>query len=39
MTVLLSLMGIVETFSQRQIVSGLLSMDYTLLGAVVVFMG
>jgi branched-chain amino acid transport system permease protein len=39
MTVLLSLMGIVEAFSQRQIVSGLLSMDYTLLGAVVVFMG
>jgi len=39
MTVLLSLMGIVEAFSQRQIVSGLLSMDYALLGTMVVFMG
>ncbi len=39
MTVLLSLMGVVEAFSQRQIVSGLLSMDQSLLGAVVVFMG
>jgi len=38
-TVMLSLMGMVEAFSQRQIVSGILSMDYTLLGAVVVFMG
>ena len=38
-TVILSLMGMVEAFSQRQIVSGFLSMDYTLLGAVVVFMG
>ena len=39
MTVLLSLMGMVEAFSQRQIVSGLLSMDQALLGAAVVFMG
>jgi branched-chain amino acid transport system permease protein len=38
-TVLLSLMGMVEAFSQRQIVSGFLSMDGALLGAVVVFMG
>jgi len=38
-TVLLSLMGMVEAFSQRQIVSSILSMDYTLLGSVVVFMG
>ena len=39
MTVLLSLMGMVEAFSQRQIVSGILSMDQSLLGAAVVFMG
>ncbi len=39
MTVLISLMGMVEAFSERQIVSGLLSMDETLLGIVVVFMG
>jgi branched-chain amino acid transport system permease protein len=38
-TVLLSLMGMVEAFSQRQIVSGILSMDGALLGAAVVFMG
>ena len=38
-TVLFSLMGMVEAFSQRQIVSGILSMDQALLGAVVVFMG
>ena len=38
-TVLLSLMGMVEAFSQRQIVSGVLSMDGALLGAAVVFMG
>ncbi len=38
-TVLLSLMGMVEAFSQRQIVSGVLSMDQSLLGAAVVFMG
>ncbi len=38
-TVLLSLMGMVEAFSQRQIVSGILSMDQSLLGAAVVFMG
>lgn len=38
-TVLLSLMGMVEAFSQRQIVSSILSMDYALLGTVVVFMG
>src|SRR4030042_1854394 len=39
MTILLSLMGMVEAFSQRQIVSGILSMDQSLLGATVVFMG
>jgi branched-chain amino acid transport system permease protein len=38
-TVLLSLMGMVEAFSQRQIVSGVFSMDGALLGAAVVFMG
>jgi branched-chain amino acid transport system permease protein len=38
-TILLSLMGMVEAFSQRQIVSGVLSMDQSLLGAAVVFMG
>jgi branched-chain amino acid transport system permease protein len=38
-TVILSLMGMVEAFSQRQIVSGILSMDYTLLGTMVAFMG
>jgi branched-chain amino acid transport system permease protein len=38
-TVILSLMGMVEAFSQRQIVSSLLSMDNTLLGVVVVFLG
>jgi len=38
-TVLLSLMGMVEAFSQRQIVSGILSMDQSLLGAAVVFVG
>ncbi len=39
MTVLLSLMGMVEAFSHRQIVSDVLSMDHALLGSVVVFMG
>jgi len=39
MTVLLSLMGMVEAFSRRQIVSDVLSMDHALLGSVVVFMG
>jgi branched-chain amino acid transport system permease protein len=38
-TVLLSLMGMVEAFSQRQIVSGVLSMDQSLLGVAVVFVG
>jgi len=38
-TVLLSLMGMVEAFSQRQIVSGILSMDQSLLAAAVVFVG
>jgi branched-chain amino acid transport system permease protein len=38
-TVLLSLTGMVEAFSQRQIVSDILSMDQSLLGAAVVFMG
>jgi branched-chain amino acid transport system permease protein len=38
-TVLLSLMGMVEAFSQREIVSGVLSMDESLLGLAVVFMG
>jgi branched-chain amino acid transport system permease protein len=38
-TVLLSLMGMVEAFSQRQIVSGVLSMDQALLGVAVVFVG
>ena len=37
-TVLLSLMGMVEAFSQRQIVSDILSMDQSLLGGAVVFM-
>jgi len=37
-TILLSLMGMVEAFSQRQIVSGILSMDYTLLATMVVFL-
>ena len=37
-TVLLSLTGMVEAFSQRQIVSGILSMDQSLLAAAVVFM-
>jgi branched-chain amino acid transport system permease protein len=39
MTVLLSLMGMVEAFSHRQIVSEVLSMDHALLGGMVVFMG
>ena len=38
-TVLLSLTGMVEAFSQRQIVSGILSMDQSLLAVAVVFMG
>jgi len=38
-TVLLSLMGMVEAFSQRQIVSGILSMDQSLLGVAVMFVG
>lgn len=38
-TVLLSLMGMVEAFSQRQIVSGIFSMDQSLLGVAVVFVG
>ena len=38
-TVMLSLMGMVEAFSQRQIVSGVLSMDQALLGVAVVFVG
>jgi branched-chain amino acid transport system permease protein len=37
-TVLLSLTGMVEAFSQRQIVTGILSMDQSLLAAAVVFM-
>ena len=39
MTVLLSLMGMVEAFSHRHIVSDILSMDHALLGSVVAFMG
>jgi branched-chain amino acid transport system permease protein len=38
-TVLLSLIGMVEAFSKRQIVSDVLSMDQALLGAAVVFVG
>jgi branched-chain amino acid transport system permease protein len=38
-TVLLSLMGMVEAFSQRQIVSGILSMDQSLLAVAAVFVG
>ncbi len=38
-TILLSLMGMVEAFSKRQIVSGILSMDQSLLAAAVVFVG
>jgi branched-chain amino acid transport system permease protein len=38
-TILLSLTGMVEAFSQRQIVSGLLSMDQSLLGVAAVFVG
>ena len=38
-TVLLSLIGMVEAFSKRQIVSDVFSMDQALLGAAVVFVG
>jgi branched-chain amino acid transport system permease protein len=38
-TVLLSLIGMVEAFSQRQIVSGVFSMDQALLAVAVVFVG
>jgi branched-chain amino acid transport system permease protein len=38
-TVLLSLMGMVQAFSERQIVSGVFSMDQALLAVAVVFVG